>query len=171
MTPALIQSSVTIGFAILLTAGLSFVGAGVRPPTPEWGLMMAEYRNLLTTQPMAVFGPGLMLATLFSSSLAIWALMNHLQPFKACRTGPLDNSRWLEDRVVKRFFQAASGEEPNSNRYAPAKAGTTARFELVTRKAVGPDEQELEENPRARSAKLRVAIRTEFTPAPTPRAG
>lgn len=66
----------------------------------------------------------------------------------------------LEDRVVKRFFQAASGEEPNSNRYAPAKSGTTARFELVTRKAVGPDDQELEENPRARSAKLRVARRT-----------
>jgi peptide/nickel transport system permease protein len=39
--PALVQSSITIGFAILLTAGLSFVGAGVRPPTPEWGLMIA----------------------------------------------------------------------------------------------------------------------------------
>ena len=41
MIPALIQASVTIGFAILMTAGLSFVGAGVRPPTPEWGLMIA----------------------------------------------------------------------------------------------------------------------------------
>lgn len=41
LTPALIQASVTIGFAILLTAGLSFVGAGVRPPTPEWGLMIS----------------------------------------------------------------------------------------------------------------------------------
>jgi peptide/nickel transport system permease protein len=40
--PTLVQSSVTIGFAILLTAGLSFVGAGVRPPTPEWGLMIAN---------------------------------------------------------------------------------------------------------------------------------
>ena len=39
--PSLIQFSVTIGFAILLTAGLSFVGAGVRPPTPEWGAMIA----------------------------------------------------------------------------------------------------------------------------------
>ncbi|MDG2242112.1 MAG: ABC transporter permease [Rhodospirillaceae bacterium] len=38
---SLIQFSVTIGFAILLTAGLSFVGAGVRPPTPEWGSMIA----------------------------------------------------------------------------------------------------------------------------------
>lgn len=42
LTPSLIQLSVTVGFGILLTAGLSFVGAGVRPPTPEWGLMIAN---------------------------------------------------------------------------------------------------------------------------------
>jgi peptide/nickel transport system permease protein len=45
LTPALIQTSVTIGFAVLLTAGLSFVGAGVRPPTPEWGLMISTGAN------------------------------------------------------------------------------------------------------------------------------
>lgn len=45
LTPALIQASVTVGFAILLTAGLSFVGAGVRPPTPEWGLMISVGAN------------------------------------------------------------------------------------------------------------------------------
>lgn len=47
LTPALIQSSVTVGFAILLTAGLSFVGAGVRPPIPEWGLMISTGANQL----------------------------------------------------------------------------------------------------------------------------
>lgn len=41
LVPSLIQLSTTVGFAILLTSGLSFVGAGVRPPTPEWGLMIA----------------------------------------------------------------------------------------------------------------------------------
>ncbi|MGQ0611411.1 MAG: 16S rRNA (cytosine(1402)-N(4))-methyltransferase RsmH [Paracoccaceae bacterium] len=66
----------------------------------------------------------------------------------------------LEDRIVKRFFQRASGEEPNANRYAPARALTSARFELVTRKPVAPDAAELARNPRARSAKLRVARRT-----------
>jgi peptide/nickel transport system permease protein len=45
VVPSLIQTSTTIGFAILLTAGLSFVGAGVRPPTPEWGLMIAQGSN------------------------------------------------------------------------------------------------------------------------------
>lgn len=42
LAPSLIQVSVMIGFAILMTAGLSFVGAGVRPPTPEWGLMISN---------------------------------------------------------------------------------------------------------------------------------
>lgn len=41
LSPSLIQASVMIGFGILMTAGLSFVGAGVRPPTPEWGLMIS----------------------------------------------------------------------------------------------------------------------------------
>ncbi|WP_435258202.1 16S rRNA (cytosine(1402)-N(4))-methyltransferase RsmH [Thioclava sp. FR2] len=66
----------------------------------------------------------------------------------------------LEDRIVKRFFQIAAGQESNANRYAPATADVSARFEMVTRKAVGPDDQELEENPRARSAKLRIGRRT-----------
>jgi peptide/nickel transport system permease protein len=47
LTPALIQASVTIGWAILFTAGLTFLGAGVRPPTPEWGGMIASGANLL----------------------------------------------------------------------------------------------------------------------------
>lgn len=42
LVPSLVQSTATIGFAIILTAGLSFVGAGVRPPTPEWGLMISQ---------------------------------------------------------------------------------------------------------------------------------
>lgn len=67
----------------------------------------------------------------------------------------------LEDRIVKRYLQVASGSEANTNRYAPQRAETVARFDLVTKKAVGPDEDELAENPRARSAKLRVARRTD----------
>ena len=67
----------------------------------------------------------------------------------------------LEDRVVKRFLQLRSGGEAQSNRYAPANSPEKPRFQLVTRRAVGPDDQELAENPRARSAKLRVARRTD----------
>ena len=42
ITPVIVQVSVAIGMAILLTAGLSFIGAGVRMPSPEWGLMVSN---------------------------------------------------------------------------------------------------------------------------------
>ncbi|PTE13019.1 16S rRNA (cytosine(1402)-N(4))-methyltransferase RsmH [Pseudogemmobacter blasticus] len=72
----------------------------------------------------------------------------------------------LEDRIVKRFFQLASGQEANANRYAPATTQATARFDLMTRKAVAADADELAVNPRSRSAKLRVGRRTD-APAKT----
>ncbi|WP_444443062.1 16S rRNA (cytosine(1402)-N(4))-methyltransferase RsmH [Rhodobacter capsulatus] len=67
----------------------------------------------------------------------------------------------LEDRVVKRFFLARSGRAPGGSRYAPETAPEAAAFDLVTRKGVGPDEIELAQNPRARSAILRVGARTD----------
>ncbi|WP_420858538.1 16S rRNA (cytosine(1402)-N(4))-methyltransferase RsmH [Marivivens marinus] len=67
----------------------------------------------------------------------------------------------VEDRMVKRFMQARAGGTGNANRYAPQLEQDKPAFEILTRKAVGPDEQELAENPRSRSAKLRVARRTD----------
>ncbi len=67
----------------------------------------------------------------------------------------------IEDRMVKRFFQAHGGQAARTNRYAPEAEETPAPLKVLTRKAVGPDDQELAENPRSRSAKLRVALRTD----------
>ncbi|WP_415184784.1 16S rRNA (cytosine(1402)-N(4))-methyltransferase RsmH, partial [Phaeovulum sp.] len=75
----------------------------------------------------------------------------------------------LEDRVVKRFFQARSGTEAQGSRYAPARATVTPAFTLLT-KAIAPDADELAENPRARSAKLRVGQRTDAPAARADRA-
>ncbi|UWQ57222.1 16S rRNA (cytosine(1402)-N(4))-methyltransferase RsmH [Leisingera caerulea] len=72
----------------------------------------------------------------------------------------------VEDRMVKRFFQHRAGKTGRANRYAPEQEETPPQFELVTRKAVGPDEQELAENPRSRSARLRVGRRTDAAPGP-----
>ena len=66
----------------------------------------------------------------------------------------------LEDRIVKRFFQLASGGEAQSNRYAPARVEDAPRFDLVTKRAIAPDADELAQNPRSRSAKLRIGRRT-----------
>jgi 16S rRNA (cytosine1402-N4)-methyltransferase len=66
----------------------------------------------------------------------------------------------VEDRMVKRFVQLRSGRAGTGNRYAPEAEEEAPRFEMVTRRSVEPDESELSANPRARSARLRVARRT-----------
>jgi len=56
----LIQFSVNVGWAVLMTAGLSFIGAGVRVPTPEWGAMISVGApDLITGKWWAAFFPGL----------------------------------------------------------------------------------------------------------------
>lgn len=65
----------------------------------------------------------------------------------------------LEDRVVKRFFQARSGKLDRSNRYQPAAQTEDPRF-VARNKGIRAGEEELKTNPRARSATLRIGQRT-----------
>ena len=65
----------------------------------------------------------------------------------------------LEDRVVKRFLQLRAGTAPKGSRHAPEAVAAQPRFALATRRAIVPDAAELAANPRARSAKLRLARR------------
>jgi peptide/nickel transport system permease protein len=60
----MVQMSLTMGYAILNAAGLSFIGLGVRPPTPEWGIMVAEGASFIVSGEwwIALF-PGLALMT------------------------------------------------------------------------------------------------------------
>lgn len=74
----------------------------------------------------------------------------------------------LEDRVVKRFFQARSGGGGNANRYAPAPETEAPRFHPPT-SGIGADPEELELNVRARSARLRIAARTDAPAGPVDR--
>jgi len=62
LPPMMVQVSLNLGWAILNAAGLSFIGLGVRPPTPEWGIMVAEGANYIVSGEwwLAVF-PGLWL--------------------------------------------------------------------------------------------------------------
>lgn len=71
MAPVLAQVSVNIGWSILLTSALSFIGAGVRPPTPEWGSMIAMgFQNIVTGQWWPSLYPGLALSiTVFGFAL------------------------------------------------------------------------------------------------------
>jgi len=58
----MVQISLTMGYAILNAAGLSFIGLGVKPPTPEWGIMVAEgATNIISGEWWIAFFPGLAL--------------------------------------------------------------------------------------------------------------
>ncbi len=68
----------------------------------------------------------------------------------------------LEDRAVKEFLRLRSGNAPQPSRHAPqAAAGPAPSFRLLSRKPVPPTPEESAANPRARSARLRIAERTD----------
>jgi 16S rRNA (cytosine1402-N4)-methyltransferase len=70
----------------------------------------------------------------------------------------------LEDRIVKTFIKENSSPKEKINKYSSAMAEkkSESALEIITRKAIMPSENETRSNPRARSAKLRVAKKTEY---------
>jgi peptide/nickel transport system permease protein len=60
----LVEFALRAGYAPVLIGSLGFLGFGMRPPTPEWGLMISENRALIIISPICVLGPGLALASL-----------------------------------------------------------------------------------------------------------
>jgi peptide/nickel transport system permease protein len=58
MAPLIVQTSLSVAFAILAEASLSFLGFGVKPPEPSWGSMVSLGRGYLQQAPWIVFGPG-----------------------------------------------------------------------------------------------------------------
>lgn len=59
MAPLLVQTTLGLATAILDAAGLSFLGLGAQPPTPEWGAMLSQGRQLVLDAPWALTAPGL----------------------------------------------------------------------------------------------------------------
>lgn len=59
--PIAVQTTLQLGFAVLTSAGLSFLGLGAQPPTPEWGLMVSVGRSYLPASWWMITFPGLMI--------------------------------------------------------------------------------------------------------------
>ena len=62
--PVTVQASILMGIAILLEAALSFIGLGVRPPTPSLGLMLSDGRDFMANSAWVVAAPGLAIMVL-----------------------------------------------------------------------------------------------------------
>ena len=59
LAPVLVYASSLVSVSILLASGLSFLGLGVRPPTPDWGLMLSTLRQSIYVQPLVCAVPGI----------------------------------------------------------------------------------------------------------------
>ena len=77
-----VQMSLTMGYAILNAAGLSFIGLGVRPPTPEWGIMVAEGASFIISGEwwLFVFPGGALFLAVLGFSLTGDVLRDRLDP-------------------------------------------------------------------------------------------
>lgn len=61
-SPLLVELGVRLMWAVGILASISFIGYGIQPPTPDWGLMVSENRSGLATQPLAVLAPIVLIA-------------------------------------------------------------------------------------------------------------
>jgi peptide/nickel transport system permease protein len=77
----MVQATLGMASAILTAAGLSFIGLGVAPPTPEWGAMLSGGRGFIRNFPYITFFPGLAIAmTIFGLNVLGDGLRDALDP-------------------------------------------------------------------------------------------
>jgi peptide/nickel transport system permease protein len=82
--PLLVAATLAVGDVILLEAGLSFLGLGIRPPTPSWGGMILDAKEVLVSAPWAGIFPGLAIViTVLSTNLVGDALRDAIDPRSA----------------------------------------------------------------------------------------
>src|SRR5713101_3289069 len=81
LSPIIVMATLTVGYMIVETAGLSFLGLGASPPTPEWGSMLATGRSFMLTAPWIATFPGLaILVTVVGFNLIGDGLRDLLDP-------------------------------------------------------------------------------------------
>jgi peptide/nickel transport system permease protein len=81
LTPVIVASALGVGNAIMLEAGLSFLGLGVQPPTPSWGNLIASGRDTLVNAPWVATAPGVALVVVVVAATLLGdAVRDRLDP-------------------------------------------------------------------------------------------
>lgn len=82
LPPAMVQLSLNMGWAILNAAGLSFIGLGVRPPDPEWGILVAEGAQFIVSGEwwVSLFPGAMLMLAVFTFNLLGDALRDIFDP-------------------------------------------------------------------------------------------
>lgn len=81
MAPIIVQATLGVAYAIINAAGLSFIGLGLEPPTPEWGAMLSSGRSYIRDYPHITLFPGLAIViTIFALNVMGDGLRDALDP-------------------------------------------------------------------------------------------
>ncbi|APX24142.1 MAG: peptide ABC transporter permease [Rhodobacteraceae bacterium] len=113
LPPLLVQMSLVVASAMVIESGLSFLGLGVVPPTPSWGLMIRAARGAMEVAPLLLVWPSLALAgTILTFNLLCDRLQSALDPRAVTAGGAL----WLRPRSKE---AKASAPAPQAEADAP----------------------------------------------------
>lgn len=83
ISPIIVQSTLMLGYAIMIESGLSFLGFGIQPPTPSWGNLLSNAQQHMTRHPWLAIFPGLMIfLTVISINYIGDALRDAFDPYK-----------------------------------------------------------------------------------------
>ncbi len=122
-SPIIIQISLSLGFALLVEAGLSYLGLGEQPPTPSWGSMLNEGYQFIFTTPWALVFPGLaIMLSVLSFNLIADGLRDSLGRERPKSSSIVTNDADKRPTLVTRL----RGITPKADRPTAAAAAATA---------------------------------------------
>ncbi len=112
-SPIIIQLALSLGFALLAEAGLSFLGVGEQPPTPSWGGMLQEGFQFINSSPWALIFPGLaIMLSVLSFNLVADGLRDSLGRERPVGSSPVAGEKEGRRFGLGRFAAASRQEEP-----------------------------------------------------------
>ncbi len=120
-SPIIIQLALSLGFALLTEAGLSFLGIGEQPPTPSWGGMLQEGFQFINSAPWAVIFPGIaIMLTVLAFNLVADGLRDSLGRERPAGSGLVGGGSKRDRRRLARLGAAAKPESATTPQPAAA---------------------------------------------------
>jgi len=103
VTPLMVETGLRMTWSIVIIAGLSFIGFGLQPPAPNWGLMLNENRIGLVSNPWAIIAPALLIALL---TIGLNTFTDAVARVSIGVERPVGEEQFLEERLIGRPLDA-----------------------------------------------------------------
>jgi peptide/nickel transport system permease protein len=104
VTPLMVETGLRMTWSIVIIAGLSFIGFGLQPPAPNWGLMLNENRIGLVSNPWSVVVPALLIALL---TVGLNTFTDGVARVSIGVERPVGEEKFLEEQLIGRTLDSA----------------------------------------------------------------